>query len=112
MKLLLAILLLFAPAAAKAAPPPPIEVTAKVLELPRNVPHCGIFAWRAVVRYQVISVERGKLDRKDILVVELCPEFRKLGETRKLRLRPATAKDSFIDDFKTRLGPRYVHRDP
>ena len=111
MKLLLAILLLFAPAAASATPPP-IQVTAKVLELPRNVPHCGIFAWRAVVRYQVISVERGKLDRKEILVVELCPEFLKRGETRKLRLRSATANDSFINDFKTRLGPRYVHRDP
>ena len=111
MKLLLTMLLLFAPATARAAPPP-IEVTAKVLELPRNVPHCGYLVWRAVVRYQVLSVDRGTLARKEILVVELCPEFLEVGKTRKLRLRPVTAKDSFVDEFKTRLGPRYVHRDP
>jgi len=110
MKLLVFALLLFAPATV-AAEPAPIQVTAKLVEMPKKIILCGRIAYRAVVRYEVITVEKGKITEKEILVVELCPEFRKLGETRKLRLRPVTKNDSFVDDFKARPGPRYVQSD-
>lgn len=109
MKLVIVCLLLFAPAAS--AEPAPLQVTAKLVEMPKKIIYCGYIAYRAVVRYELISVERGKLTSKEILVVELCPEGRKVGEIRKLRLRPVTPKDSFVDDFKSRAGPRWVHSD-
>ena len=86
-------------------------VTAKIVEMPPRIIACGRIAYKAVVRYEVISVERGSVTGKELLVVELCPEFRKLGETRKLRLRPVTRNDSFVDDFKSRQGPRYILSD-
>jgi hypothetical protein len=69
---------------------------------------CGVRAYRAVVRYEVISVDKGKLTAKEVLVVELCPERLKPGMTRKLRLWPAT-KENYVDEFKDRPGPRWVH---
>lgn len=105
----LGLLLLLAPATASAEP---LHVTAKVVERPKQIILCGRIAYRAVVRYELVSVERGKLATKELLVVELCPEFRKVGETRKLRLRPVTRNDSFVDEFKTRTGPRWVQESP
>lgn len=107
MKLVILCLLLFAPAAL--AESPPLQVTAKVVEMPKKIIRCGVFAYRAVVRYELISVERGTLTTKEILVVELCPEMLETGKTRKLRLRPVTKNDSFADEFKARPGPRWVN---
>ena len=109
MKLVVLCLLLFAPVAA--AEPAPLQVTAKLVEKPAKIIACGRIAYKAVVRYEVISVERGSVTGKELLVVELCPEFRKLGETRKLLLRPVNGNDSFADDFKNRPGPRYIRAD-
>ncbi len=107
MKLVILCLLLFAPAVALAEPAP-LKVTAKLVELPKQIRPCGVIAHWAVVRYEVISIERGKLDTKELLVVALCPEMLKLGQTRKLALRPAPKNDSFADEFKARAGQRWV----
>ncbi len=61
-----------------------------------------------MIRYEVISVDQGSYDKKQLFVVELCPENRKLGETRTLKLRPVTRNDSFVDDFKSTQGFRAV----
>ncbi len=110
MKLVVLCLLLVAPVVV-AAEPAPLQVTAKLVEKPAKIIACGRIAYKAVVRYEVISVERGSVTSKELLVVELCPEFRKLGETRKLPLRPVNKHDSFVDDFKRRPGPRYIRAD-
>jgi hypothetical protein len=87
---------------------PALEVTAKVIEMPKKIIYCGILAFRAVVRYQVITVDRGATSAKELFVVELCPESLKVGLTRKLRLRPTRKTDSFFDDFTP--GPRWISR--
>lgn len=89
--------------------PAAFRVTAKIAEMPKQVIACGRVAFKAVVRYQVISVDEGAYDRKELFVVELCPEFRKLGETRTLKLRPVTSDDSFVDDFKATPGSRWAY---
>lgn len=111
MKLAILVLLLLSPTAK--AEPAPLQITAKVVEMPKKIIYCGVIAYRAVVRYQVISVERGKLPApaKEVFVVELCPEALKVGQTRKLRLWPVTNKSSFVDDFKAMIGPRWRHSD-
>ena len=88
---------------------PPFRVTAKIVEMPKQIIPCGRLAFKAVVRYEVISVDAGSYDKKELLVVELCPEHRKLGEKRTLSLRPATRNDSFVDDFKATVGSRWAH---
>jgi len=115
MKILILALLLFAPATVR-ADAAPIEVTAKLVEKPKQIALCGVIAWKAVVRYELISVEKGKVSgagsgAKELLVVVTCPEFFKVGETRKLKLWPVGKNDSFDDEFKSRTGPRYILRD-
>ena len=86
-----------------------ITVTAKLVELPKQIIACGKIAYKAVTRYDVISVDKGAYNGKALFVVELCPEYRKLGETRTLKLRPVTSNDSFADDFKSTAGSRWAH---
>ncbi len=105
---ILSILLAVSPAVATAEPAP-LQVTAKVLEMPKKLRYCGVIAFRAVVRYQVISVDKGAYTGKEIFVVELCPETLKAGQTRKLRLRLPTKNDSFADEFKATPGPRWIN---
>jgi hypothetical protein len=88
----------------------PLHVTAKVVEMPKQLIACGKLAYRAVVRYEVISVDQGSVSGKELFVVELCPEFRKRGEQRTLKLRPVNRNDSFVDDFKATTGQRWVAR--
>jgi hypothetical protein len=88
--------------------PTALRLTAKLVELPKKIVACGRIAYRAVVRYEVISIDAGAYDSKEIFVVELCPEHRKLGETRTLKLRPVTSNDAFVDDFKSTPGFRAV----
>jgi hypothetical protein len=57
----------------------------------------------------VITVDQGTYSKREIFVVELCPEFRTRGELRTLKLRPATRRDSFVDDFKATSGLRWVN---
>ncbi len=106
MKVLLVLCLLLAPAVAA---PSPFQVSAKIVALPNQIIACGRIAFKAVVRYEVISVDQGTYDTKQLFVVELCPEHRKLGETRKLKLRPVTRNASFVDDFKATPGSRWAH---
>jgi hypothetical protein len=108
---ILVVALAFLGAAPANAEPAPLQITAKVVEMPKKIIFCGVIAYRAVVRYEVISVDRGKLATKEVLVVELCPELLKAGMTRKLRLRPATKRDTYVDEFKDRAGLRWVHSD-
>lgn len=89
--------------------PVEITVTAKLVELPKKIIACGVLAYKAVTRYRVISVDKGVYEDKELFVVELCPENRKLGETRTLKVRPVTSNDSFADDFKSTAGSRWAH---
>jgi hypothetical protein len=107
----LAFLLLVMVSLPAAAEPAPLQVTANVVEMPKQIRLCGKIAFRSVVRYEVVSVDKGKLTGKQLLVVETCPEFLEPGETRKLRLWPTTKNDSYSDEFKSMPGPRWVHRD-
>lgn len=105
MKVLLVLCLLLAPVAADTTP---LHVTAKIVAMPKQIIACGRIAFKAVVRYEVITVDKGTYDKTQLFVVELCPEFRKLGETRNLKLRPVTRNDSFADEFKASPGPRWA----
>jgi hypothetical protein len=73
-------LLLVAPAdapARKKLPPPPaydVIVVARLVERPNpNLPHCGTLHLGEAMKYQVVTVEHGKLTEKIIWVAHGCP---------------------------------------
>ncbi|MCW5809256.1 MAG: hypothetical protein KIT31_43280 [Deltaproteobacteria bacterium] len=99
-----------APAPAPAAADP--VVVAKVAELP-EVPHCGIFAIRAVVRFDVERVVAGTFGAREVYAVVLCPELlavgevREVREVRKLKLAPPPPAQEYLDTLK-RGAPRFT----
>src|SRR5688572_9445244 len=90
-------------AGAPSAPAYDVIVLAKLVErTARNAPMCGVLHVGEAMRYQVITVERGKLTDKTIWVIHGCPEMPrsmyggihagtlqqfKLGDVHRLRLR-------------------------
>ncbi len=88
------------------ADPVPVEVTAKIVEMPKPTPHCGYFMFKSVVRYEVISVDKGVYQPTEVLAVESCPETLSLGMQRRMTLL-GPAKGSYLDDFKKRPGTRW-----
>ena len=99
----LALVLLATPAFAE-----PVEVTAKVVEMPKKMIYCGVIAYRAVVRYEVITVDKGAYTPKEIFAVELCPERLKVGAKRRLRLLKPAVAGNFHDEFQQRPGTRWA----
>jgi hypothetical protein len=111
MKLLVVLCLLAGPAAADPKPAR-VEITAKVLEIPKPIYYCGVIAYRTVVRFEVISVDKGTLADKQVFAVVLCPETIKVGQTRKLILERETKSDQgYVDKFP-KTSPRWVVRYP
>lgn len=102
MKLVVLCMLLFAPAAFA----DPVEVTAKVVELPKNGIRCGVIAFRAVVRYEVISVDKGVFPSKELFAVELCPENLRVGDKKRLRL--LNPEKGSHDELTTKPGTRWA----
>jgi hypothetical protein len=109
MKLLVLLLLAATPALADPKPAP-IEITAKVLEIPKPIYYCGVIAFRTVVRFEVVSVDKGALTAKEVFGIVLCPETLKVGQTKQLVLAPPTKSDQgYVDKFP-KTAPRYVVR--
>lgn len=102
MKLVLLCMLLFAPAALA----DPVEVTAKIVELPKP-PHCGYLMIKAVVRYEVISVDKGIYKPKEVLAIETCPEMLSVGAQRRFTLLRPAKPGSYIDQFVSKPGTRW-----
>jgi hypothetical protein len=98
--ILLTLLALARPAAAD------IVVTAKIVELPKTVGACGVMEIRAVIRYEVVKLEKGTLDDKQLHVIVSCPEFYKVGTQHRLHLGPPPASGTYIDTFGG-TAPRY-----
>ncbi len=111
----LAIVLVLAFAHAAVAAPERLEITAKVLEIPPPVMHCGVIAVREVVRFEVLSVSKfdgasPQFQAKEIFVVMLCPETLKVGQKATLILEhPTKSDDSYVDKFP-KTAPRWVQR--
>lgn len=83
-----------------------VEVTAKIVELPKT-PHCGYLMIKAVVRYEVISVDKGTYKPKEVLAIETCPEMLAVGVRRRFTLLGPAKPGTYIDQFKTRPGTRW-----
>jgi hypothetical protein len=65
-----------APAKRAAPDPADIIVVAKLVERPsKGLPMCGILHVAEAMRYQVITVERGKLAEKILWVAHGCPDM-------------------------------------
>ncbi len=84
----------------------PVEVTAKIVEMPKKMIYCGYIKFRAVVRYEVITVDKGTFASKELLAVETCPENLRVGMQRRLALKGPAKKGSYVDDIQ-RPGPRW-----
>ena len=72
-----------------------------------KVPHfeCGVFIYRAVIKYKVRSVLEGKFKGQAIFVVHVCPgDHFKAGDRFLLTLQPlrisGDRNQDIIDDFK------------
>jgi hypothetical protein len=82
-----------------------LEVTARVVEIPKGYVFCGVIAEWGVIRYEVVRVDKGDYIVKEIAVVVLCPADHRIGENHKLKLGPAKP-GSYVDKLGGSL-PRY-----
>lgn len=111
----LVVMMLCLPATADPPKPVPkpvvkerLEVTVKVAEIPKPIYYCGVIAFRTVVRFEVISVDKGTWADKDVYAVQLCPEVLKVGQKLHLVLEKPTGDQGYVDKFPA--GPRWVIR--
>ena len=103
----LAIVLLLALASTRTITAQPLTVTARIAEIPSGYGHCGVRAIFAVVRYEVLTVENGTHDAKDIHVIVTCPESSKVGMKHRLVVEPTRWKPDTYQDKLGGTAPRF-----
>jgi hypothetical protein len=104
MKLLVLVALL-AWAPSRADSKATLEITARVVEIPKGYFYCGVIAEQGVIRYEVLTVDKGVYAAKEIAVVVLCPADHRVGQKQRMVLVPAKPGE-YVDKLGGSL-PRY-----
>lgn len=102
-----AVILLSLCASAGAEPSAKLQVTAKVADAPKGPILCGVIQNFAVIRFEVIAVEKGTYDAKDLFVVAGCPEGFKTGWKLRLVLEQVKIAGVGYKERFTDPAPRY-----
>lgn len=111
--------------APEAKPGPTFTVVARLVDRGTPTSHCGVFHFKAVMKYEVLRVVDGRFEGDTLYAAVSCPEMppsgtRKFrfaeGETYQLRLRTAGVRRGGIrvDAFEGEPGKRYelLHIEP